>query len=232
MDAPAKKKRRQKPINGLSLEIMDAMVREYGEWQTRVQTADPTMPAALSDDEKWMLESHRTPVATVHKLRRAIFEDLVRRGFNQSEVCQRLLISRKTHSRLAIDIFGVNDPMLIRALCNARNLARQDAVTDEIKRMVKMRDDRPFKDRVFTTAERDAYFKLIKLGDDLDESYRKLNAADAPERKEIVETKQYAVVLLPVESSQEPRRTVIDISQNVPPLLIDSTAEDISSGDQ
>ena len=219
MDAPAKKKRRQKPINGLSLEIMDAMVREYGEWQTRVQTADPTMPAALSDDEKWMLESGRLPQATVTKLRLAIFEDLVRRGYRKAEVCQRLLISRKSYSKLSLHAFGVDDPKLVRAECSARALERIGQVKAEIDRMDKMRQDRPFKDRVFTSAERESYFKLIKLGNDLDESYRKMHAADAPEQVEIKETKTVSVSLS-IHGSREQLADILDAPEviDVPAL--------------
>ena len=187
--------RRKKPPNGLSLELMDAMVREYGEWQARVLAQDPTLPPALSDDDKYMLESHRIPVATVHRLRKLIFEDLVRRGFQQSEVCHRLLVSRKTYSRLALSVFGVDDPKLIRAQCTARNLEYQGKIKSEIDRMDKMRLDRKAGDRIFTSAERDAYFKLIKLGNELDESLREMHAADAPEQVEVKETHTYAISL-------------------------------------
>ena len=219
MDAPAKKKRRPKPINGLSLEIMDAMTREYGEWQARVQAADPSMPPALSEDEKWMLESGRLPQATVTKLRLAIFEDLVRRGYRKAEVCQRLLISRKSYSKLSLHAFGVDDPKLVRAECSARALERIGQVKAEIDRMDKMRQDRQFKDRVFTSAERESYFKLIKLGNDLDESYLHMHAANAPQVTEHVETKTVSIELT-IAGTRERLASVLDN-----PQVIDAISE-------
>jgi hypothetical protein len=52
-----------------------------------------------------------------------------------------------------------------------------------------------------------------------------------PERKEFVETKQYAVILLPVEPSQDAKRTIIDVTQSGIPLLINSTPMDKTNGD-
>jgi hypothetical protein len=218
---------RKKPANGLPLELMDAMVREYGEWRRRVEAEDPNAPAPLSADELFMLESHRLAHDAVKRLRRMIFADLLRRGFPEQDICQRLLIGHKTYVRLATRLFGVDDAKVIRAECTARNQESQRKLNSELSKMEDLRQ----KNNGFTNAERQTYFQLIKLKRELDESLRELHSADVPERKEFVETKQYAVILLPVEPSQDAKRTIIDVTQSGIPLLINSTPMDKTNGD-
>lgn len=225
MDSAAKTRRRKRPANGLSIELMEAMQREYTDWQNRVHAEDPSLPTALSDDDKYMLDSGRIPVATVQRLRKLIFSDLLRRGFQEQDICQRLLIGHKTYGKLATRLFGVDDAKVIRAECTARTQGSNSRLDIELANMEEVRK----KNKGFTNAERQTYFQLIKLKKELDESLRELHSADVPERKEFIETKQYAVILLPVDKSQEPQRTVIDISRNSILPLIES--EDKPNGD-
>jgi dsDNA-binding SOS-regulon protein len=225
--ATPKTKRRKRPVNGLSTELMDAMLREYTEWQSRVQAEDPNLPATLSADDLYFLESGRMPVDQVQSLRKRIFADLVSRGFSEADVCQRLVLSHKSYCKLALRSFGVDDPKLVRAQCSARNLERQGKIKDEINRMDEMRQQRIGGDRSFTTAERDSYFKLIKLANDLDESYRKLHAADAPEQVEVKEIKQYDITLnvrgTREELSDILEGQVIDVPALPPPEVSDGS---------
>ena len=218
MDSTPKSKRRKRPINGLSPELMDAMEREYKDWQGRVRSEDPTLPPVLSDDEWYQFESGRLPVATVTRIRNMIFSDLVSRGFKEAEVCQRLLLSHKTYLKIVWKCFGVTDPKLVRAHSYARTLDRLNDLRAQRRRMKAMAENRKG-DHDFTNAERGVYIQLIKIENELEASLRKMHAADAPEQIEVKETKQYSVVLLPVQLSQEPVRTVIDISQPPPPLI-------------
>lgn len=187
----AKPKRKKRPVNGLSPELMEAMNREYDDWQSRVQADDSAIPAALSADERFMLESGRMLVPEVQRIRKLIFSDLVSRGFNESEVSQRLHIGNKTYTKLLLKCFGVSNPLVIRARCTATTLARLKAVQDERGRMVALRQSR--RDNQFISAERDAWIKLVKLEQDCEESLRKLHAADAPEQEEIKVTHNYAI---------------------------------------
>ena len=183
---------RKKPANGLPLELMDAMVREYGEWRRRVEAEDPNVTTVLSADEKYMLESHRLAVDAVTRVRNLIFSDLVSRGFQEIEVCQRLLIGRKTYLKLVRKCFDISDVKNLRSLCHARTLERLGKLRSQRLRMEEISNTTK---GGFTNAERSTYLQIIKLENELEASLRKMHGADAPEQVEVKETKTVSVSL-------------------------------------
>ena len=221
MDATPKAKRRKQPVNGLSLELMDAMNREYVEWQARVKAEDPRAPDALDEANRYMLESHRMPVAQVQRLRKSIFSDLVSRGFQEHEVCQRLMIGHKTYLKLVKLCFDISDVKILRAHCHARTLERLEACRRQRGMMEKSHPEGDF-----TNAERSTYLQVIKLENDLEASLRKMHAADAPEQVEVKETKTISVSLSIAGTREQladllDKPDVIDVPLLPPPEVAD-----------